>query len=116
MPTKKKITSKEIEKPQVSFVPHQALVAADPTSIQTKADGFNIGRVHILNKYWELANLDPEATKGNITGQLKALDSLCEELGLVKAAQEGEQSSGRQEIYRSAWMRRPFGGPPAGSA
>lgn len=116
MPTKKKTATKEIEKPQVSFAPHQALVAGDPMSKQTKAACFDIGRVHILNKYWELANIDPEATKGNITGQLKALDSLCEELGLVKAAQEGEQSGGRQEIYRSAWMRRPLGGPEAGRA
>ena len=34
----------------------------------------------VLSKYWELANLRPEETKGSITGQLKALDSLCEEL------------------------------------
>ncbi len=37
-------------------------------------------RNQILNKYWDLADLDPEKTKGNILGQLKALDSLCEEL------------------------------------
>ena len=37
-------------------------------------------RNQILNRYWDLADLDPEKTKGNILGQLKALDSLCEQL------------------------------------
>jgi hypothetical protein len=37
-------------------------------------------RDQILRKYWELANLEAEQTKGTITGQLKALDSLCLEL------------------------------------
>jgi hypothetical protein len=75
------------------------------------ATRFGIQREHILAKYWELANLDPEVTKGNITGQLKALDSLCVELGLAEAKPESNQGSG-QEIYRSAWMR----GQPAASA
>ncbi len=41
-----------------------------------------IDREQILAKYWELANLTPEETKGNVTGQLKALDALCKELRL----------------------------------
>lgn len=68
-----------------------------------------IGRAEILGKYWELANLDPEITKGTITGQLKALDSLCQELGLQPPAQEKSASAGTGEgaveVYRSAWMR-----------
>jgi len=60
-----------------------------------------IGRDQILAKYWELANLTPEETKGNITGQLKALEALCEELGL-KPIDTNRPAS--QEIYRSAWM------------
>ncbi len=65
--------------------------------------GFLIGRDQILGKYWELANLDPEITKGSIAGQLKALDSLREELGL--SAGESEEQPTSQNIYRSAWMR-----------
>ena len=42
--------------------------------------GLKFDRNQILNRYWDLADLDPEKTKGNILGQLKALDSLCEEL------------------------------------
>jgi hypothetical protein len=58
-------------------------------------------RDQILNRYWELANLNTIMTKGNITGQLKALDSLCEEL----AAQAGKSKKTlpAPEIYRSAW-------------
>ena len=63
-----------------------------------------VGREQILGKYWELANLDPEVTKGSIAGQLKALDSLREELDLIALARESERTTGAQDIYRSAWM------------
>ena len=58
----------------------------------------------VLEKYWELANLDPEVTKGTITGQLKALDSLCVEL-----AEGGEEKAVLKSaaVYRSAWMPQP---------
>jgi hypothetical protein len=36
-----------------------------------------------LKRYWEIANLDPETTEGDITRQLKALNSLCQKLGLL---------------------------------
>jgi len=58
-------------------------------------------RNQILNRYWELANLDVEETKGNITGQLKALDSLLEQLAI---SEKPAKSQNVQEIYRSAWM------------
>ena len=63
-------------------------------------------RIQVLNRYWELANLTPEMTKGNITGQLKALDFLYKALGPAvaekpKAAAEQPQEV---EIYRSKWM------------
>ncbi len=65
------------------------------------APGLTIGRDQILARYWELANLEPERTKGNVTGQLKALDALCEELRL-KPGETTRPAS--QEVYRSAWM------------
>jgi hypothetical protein len=69
--------------------------------------GLEIGHDQILSKYWELANLDPAATKGSITGQLKALDSLCE--ALVPAPIERHRDPMNRvplpEIYRSAWMK-----------
>jgi hypothetical protein len=61
-------------------------------------------RVQILNLYWELANLDAETTKGNISGQLKALDSLCEQLAIIE---KPAKPAPVQEIYRAAWMSGP---------
>jgi hypothetical protein len=59
-------------------------------------------RDQILNRYWELANLTIDETKGNITGQLKALDSLREEL-------TAKPTSAAKVVpfYRAAWMEQP---------
>ena len=59
-------------------------------------------RDQILNRYWELANLTIDETKGNITGQLKALDSLREELAAKPAA-----TANVVPFYRAAWMETP---------
>jgi hypothetical protein len=59
-------------------------------------------RDQILNRYWELANLSPEDTKGNVTGQLKALDSLLEALAAKPAA-----TAKVAPFYRAAWMDLP---------
>jgi hypothetical protein len=61
-------------------------------------------RNQILNRYWELANLDENQTKGNITGQLKALDSLCEELAQPGKPKPAAKPAAAPEIYRAAWM------------
>jgi hypothetical protein len=72
-------------------------------AVRPKDDIFS--REQILRKYWDLANLDPEVTKGNITGQLKALDSLREELLLPHPAAETENRATSEKIYQSAWLR-----------
>jgi len=59
----------------------------------------------ILERYWELANLDPSQTKGNITGQLHALDSLCAELARTPAAKQKPAATPPMEIYRSEWRK-----------
>jgi hypothetical protein len=59
-------------------------------------------RDQILNRYWALANLTPEETKGNITGQLKALELLLEALA-AKPATTAKVAT----FYRSAWMDLP---------
>jgi hypothetical protein len=67
----------------------------------------------VLNKYWELANLEPEKTKGSITGQLKALDSLCEELALKSGDKTPRRALAAQNFYRSAWMKGPGSETPS---
>ena len=78
---------------------------AKKKALASAGGSLDIGHEQILGKYWELANLDPEVTKGSIAGQLKALDSLCEELGLITSTRESEGQPGSKDIYRSAWMR-----------
>jgi hypothetical protein len=57
----------------------------------------------VLNRYWELARLGPDKTRGNILGQLKALDSLREEQtsALTRFPTNQVRLNG---IYRAAWM------------
>jgi hypothetical protein len=66
--------------------------------------GLKFDRNQILNKYWDLADLDPEKTKGNILGQLKALDSLCEELAQGDKPRSPEKQTLEPDIYRASWM------------
>ena len=57
----------------------------------------------VLNRYWELARLGADETKGNILGQLKALDALREEQtsALTRIPTKQFRLNG---IYRAAWM------------
>lgn len=71
-----------------------------------------VAREQVLGKYWELANLDPEITKGTITGQLKALDSLWQELTTEDDGEDEDAGQPSQHFYRSAWLR---GMPPDGT-
>ncbi len=57
----------------------------------------------VLNRYWELARLGPDETKGNILGQLKALDALREEQTSVLTRIPTKQLR-LNGIYRAAWM------------
>jgi hypothetical protein len=61
-------------------------------------------RNDVLNKYWELAHLDPEKTKGNILGQLKALDALCEETAPAGKPKAAPKQFPEPDIYQASWL------------
>jgi hypothetical protein len=57
----------------------------------------------ILQRYWHFANLEAEETKGNILGQLKALDTLLEQT--PRPAPIDDKPLPAPNIYQSAWMK-----------
>ena len=57
----------------------------------------------VLDRYWDLARLGPDETKGNILGQLKALDALREEQTSALATIPTKQFR-LNGVYRAAWM------------
>ena len=61
-------------------------------------------RNDVLNKYWDLAHLDADKTKGNILGQLKALDALCEETAPAGKLKPAPKPIPEPDIYRAAWL------------
>jgi hypothetical protein len=86
---------------------HRASVAS--LLAQHEADALaqcNIGREQIMVRYWEIAGLSPADTNGNVTGQVRALDSLREMLGLVgpRVGDQPEPESDPPDIYRPPWL------------
>jgi hypothetical protein len=71
----------------------------------------NLGRDQILDRLWELANLSSEATRGSITGQVKALSMIVAIEGLIPSGTMNDRRSsptGAQPAARSAeaeWLR-----------
>ena len=73
-------------KPRVRayMVEHRAAVRE--RLVDQEAEGLrklNLGRDQILARLWELANLSPEATRGIIAGQIKALSMIVAIEGLI---------------------------------
>ena len=77
---------------------------ATPTKVDTttfQIFGRTVGRNDILSRYWELATLDTEQTKGSLTGQLKALDSLCAQLNLTATSDDSDEIP---DFFRAEWL------------
>ena len=73
-------------KPRVRayMIDHRAAVSEK--LVDQEAEGLrklNIGRDQILARLWELANLSPEATRGSMAGQIKALSMIVAIKGLI---------------------------------
>jgi hypothetical protein len=72
----------------------------------------NLGRDQILDRLWQLANLSPEATRGIIAGQIKALSMIVAIEGLIpdrRLSPSGTQPAAppvRPQIYVSEWLRK----------
>ncbi len=63
-------------KPRVRAFMAEHRTAVREKLVQEEAEGLrnlNIGRDQILARLWELATLNPEATRGSIAGQIRAL-------------------------------------------
>src|SRR5450755_4351198 len=85
----------------------------------------NLGRDQILARLWELANLSSEATRGSITGQVKALSMIVAIEGLIPSGsmnghrtQSGTQPAAppvKADIYPAEWLREQQHQPPAAS-
>lgn len=69
----------------------------------------DISLASILARYWELANLTPEETRGSITGQISALDGIRDTLGLTAGAGKAKEEPKEAEpaVYQPEWMRNP---------
>jgi hypothetical protein len=69
----------------------------------------NFGRAQILARLWELATLSPEATRGSIAGQIKAMSMIVAIEGLIpdrRSSPSGTQPAAQPiqaDIYPSAW-------------
>jgi hypothetical protein len=88
--------------------------------VDQEAEGLrqlNLGRDQILARLWELANLSPEATRGIIAGQIKALSMIVAIEGLIPSGTMNDRRlspSGTQpaappvkaQIYSAQWRRQ----------
>ena len=114
-------------KPRVREYMEQHRAAVSEKLINQEAEGLrklNIERdqiqARILDRLWELASLPPEATKGNMTGQVKAIGMIAAIEGLLpnripNRINDRRLSQGpgqlaapatQPQIYVSEWMRK----------
>ena len=73
-------------KPRVRAYMLEHRAAVREKLVDQEAEGLrnlNLGRDQILARLWELANLSSEATRGSITGQVKALSMIVAIKGLI---------------------------------
>jgi hypothetical protein len=88
-------------KPNITQTARQSEVLRMPEENNSRVSALEFDRDQVLNRYWELAKLNSEVTKGNITGQLKALDALRE--GLAEKPKNATKRMPSQGFYRSEW-------------
>ena len=101
-------------KPCVRAYMAQHSAAVEERLVDQEAEGLrrlNLGRDQILARLWELANLSPEATRGIIAGQIKALAMIVAIEGLIpdrRLSPPRNQPAAppvKAEIYQPEWLR-----------
>jgi hypothetical protein len=112
-------------KPRVRayMIDHRAAVSE--RLVDEEAEGLrklNLGRDQILTRLWELATLSPEATRGSIAGQIKALAMIVAIEGLIPDRRSSPTETQpkappvKAQIYTSQWRReqqhQPVGEEP----
>ncbi len=108
-------------KPRVRAYMIEHRAAVRERLVDQEAEGLrqlNLGRDQILARLWELANLSPEATRGIIAGQVKALSMIVAIEGLIPSGTMNDRRlspSGTQpaappvkpQMYSSQWRQQP---------
>jgi hypothetical protein len=77
-------------------------------------------RERVLTRLWEIADLDPEKTRGSMSAQVKALSMIVAIEGLIPDRRASAQNKPapppvKAEIYQAAWLREQrekAGSPP----
>jgi hypothetical protein len=102
-------------KPRVRAYMTEHRAAVRERLVDQEAEGLrqlNLGRDQILARLWELANLSPEATRGIIAGQIKALSMIVAIEGLIPDRRLSPSSTQpapppvEPQIYVSEWRRQ----------
>jgi hypothetical protein len=103
------ITDQEIA--SARLVLSRAMTDRQAADLSERAvEGLNPDREQVLTRLWEIANLCPEATRGSLTGQVKALSMIVAIQNFIpdrRAASSEKKSSPATaaEIYAAAWRR-----------
>jgi hypothetical protein len=109
-------------KPRVRDYMSQHRAAVSEKLVDQEAEGLrrlNLGRDQILTRLWELATLSHEATRGTITGQIKALtmivaiESLIPDRRLSPRGTQPAPPPVEPQIYSPEWLREQQHRPAA---
>jgi hypothetical protein len=102
-------------KPRVRAYMIEHRAAVSERLVDQEAEGLrklNLGRDQILARLWELANLSPEATRGIIAGQIKALSMIVAIEGLIPdrrfspPATQPAAPPVKADTYNAEWLRK----------
>ena len=101
-------------KPRVQAYMHERRAAMNAQMADQQTEGQRrqqVGREQVLARLWEIANLNPEATRNSASAQIKALSLIIALEGLIpdRHARATEKQPKTppvtEDFYRSEWFR-----------